>query len=282
MDQKNISIIIPAHNEEASINRCLSALTRPNSDYKVQIIVVCNGCHDKTADLVNAFDSTITCLETEVASKSHALNLGDEVATFYPRIYLDADVILTIEAVNALCLTLTDEKFLATSSCIKMDLDSSSWFVRAFYEVWLNLPYCKAGMIGSGVYALSKKGRERFQKFPDIIADDGYVRCLFTESERPLTVDCYSTVTAPHDLMSLIKITTRSRVGCYELREKFPDLISNEAKNYQTALIDFLLNFKQWPKIMVYVGINIITRVRAKYQIIRKITVWERDDSSRS
>ena len=42
-----------------------------------------------------------------------------------------------------------------------------------------DLPYVREGMIGVGVYALSEKGPERFAEFPDVIADDGYVRMLF-------------------------------------------------------------------------------------------------------
>ncbi len=280
MTQQNVSIIIPAHNEASSITQCLTALIKPDPDYHLQIIVVCNGCQDNTYSIVNALDSTIICLETNIASKSNALNLGDRVAKFYPRIYLDADVVLSIEAVKALCLTLSNKNYLATSSRVNMDLLSSSWFVRAFYEIWLDLPYCKAGMIGSGVYALSEKGRQRFDEFPNIIADDGYVRCLFTEAERPLS-DCYSTVTAPKDLISLIKITTRSRLGRYELKERFPHLLNNETKDYKGAIIELFGNFKLWAKIIVYVGVNIITRIRANYQYNRKITQWERDESSR-
>jgi len=282
MNKQNISIIIPAHNEALSIVKCISALTKPDMACNLQIIVICNGCQDNTYSIVKAFNSSIICLETNIASKTNALNLGDEVAKFYPRIYLDADIVLTIEAIKELCLTLTNKNYLATSSRVKMDLSLSSWFVRAFYDVWLSLPYCKAGMIGSGVYALSKKGRERFQKFPDIIADDGYVRCLFTESERPLTSSCYSTVTAPQNLMSLIKITTRSRLGGYELKEKFPNLINNEVKDYKNALIGSLADISLWPKVIIYVSVNLITRLRANYQYKRKIKLWERDESSRN
>ena len=39
-------------------------------------------------------------------------------------------------------------------------------------------------MIGVGVYALSEEGRRRFDEFPEVIADDGYVRMLFSGTER--------------------------------------------------------------------------------------------------
>ena len=64
-----------------------------------------------------------------------------------------------------------------------IDLRGSSLAVRAYYRIWLRLPYVREGMIGVGVYALSEEGRRRFGEFPEVIADDGYVRMLFS-SER--------------------------------------------------------------------------------------------------
>lgn len=281
MDRQQVSIIIPAYNEAATITQCLQALTQPTLKYALQIIVVCNACQDDTYSIVKAFDSTIICLDSKTASKTQALNLGDKVAKYYPRIYLDADIVLSVDAVYAMCLTLKNKSCLATSVPAKMDTLASSWCVRAFYDIWLNLPYCKLGMMGSGVYALSAKGRKQFQQFPDIIADDGYVRCLFKEQQRLVTSTHYAIVTAPKDLTSLIKIKTRSRLGGYELREKFPDLLANEVKDYPQACIDAGLNFRQWPKIIVYIWVNLIARLRANYQYMSKIRTWERDESSR-
>lgn len=276
-----VSIIIPAYNESAVISSALTSFLESDFLDNNQVIVVCNGCTDETAKIVRQLSPKIICLETDTPSKTNALNMGDSVAMFYPRIYLDADVSISVTTVNEMIKTLNREGTFATSVAAKMDLSSSSWAVKAFYDIWLNLPYCKAGMIGSGVYVLSKQGRSRFQKFPNIIADDGYIRCLFKESERPLTLSYYAIVTAPRDLISLIKITTRSRLGRYELQEKFPELLSNESKDYKAASVEFLLNFMLWPKTIVYVGVNIITRMRAKYQYSRNMTIWERDESSR-
>ncbi|MCK4493962.1 MAG: glycosyltransferase family 2 protein, partial [Methylococcales bacterium] len=199
MSPLQISVIIPAYNEEKIITRCLNALQEQDFKGDLQIIVVCNNCQDQTAAKVSAFNADIVCLETDIGSKTNALNLGDEVATFYPRIYLDADIVLSKNALSDMSLTLENKHHLATSAVAKMDLSHSSWGVKAFYDIWLNLPYCKEGMIGSGVYALSKQGRQHFEKFPLIIADDGYIRCLFTSEQRPLSVNCTAHVSAPRN-----------------------------------------------------------------------------------
>ena len=162
-----------------------------------------------------------------------------------------------------------------------MELSDASWPVRAYYDVWLSLPYCRAGLVGSGVYALSKEGRNRFDEFPDLIADDGYVRCLFNESERGVARGHYSIVTAPRSISGLLKIKTRSRFGRYQLREKYPEIMKNEEKDYRRAMKPFMSDIKSWPKVFVYVLINIVTRFRASRQMKNSISTWERDDSSR-
>lgn len=277
------SVIIPAHNEEFSILRCLEPLLEYNSLHgSLQIIVACNNCTDKTVSIVESCGSEVICLETEIASKANAINLAETVANSYPRVYLDADVFMNINSIEAIINLFNDDSCLAGSVEAKMDLSNSSLAVRYFYDIWLSLPYCKAGMIGSGVYALSEEARSRFDKFPDIIADDGYVRAMFKESERHVTRGNYSTVTAPKNLMSVIKIKTRTRLGRYQLRDKFPNLLRNEVKDFKGAFYELIFDFKLWPKLFVYLSVNMISRLRAKYQYATKQMAWERDESSRS
>ncbi len=97
-------------------------------------------------------------------------------------------------------------------------------------------------MIGTEVYALSEKGRKRFDAFPEIIADDGYVRALFKADERTLVDSCYSLVRAPANLASLLKIKIRSRLGRYELKKKFPELLGNEEKVTAMPRLDIRLD----------------------------------------
>ena len=273
------SIIIPAHNEATTIGNNLTYLLEVSKNLAVQIIVVCNGCHDKTAEIVRSFEEVL-CIETDVASKTFALNLGDQQATSYPRIYLDADVLLPQTSIEAMVKKL-EEGYLAVAPEVSMDYQGCSWAVRAYYEIWLDLPYVKAGMIGAGVYALSEQGRMRFERFPDLIADDGYIRCLFKEDERTIINDVYSIVKAPKDLWSLIKIKTRSRLGRFQLKQMYPHLISNEVKNYSKALEKYILDFFQWPKLIIYLLVNLVSRFRANHQFKSHSLIWERDESNR-
>jgi len=280
---KAISIIIPAHNEEKVIAAALNPLAEAASSGFLEIIVVCNGCTDKTVEVVTSFGDAVKCIVTPIPSKTNALNLGDAAALFFPRIYLDADIILSLDTIRQIAQVLQPGKFLAASPTMQMDLRNSSWPVRSYYEVWQQLPYIKEGMIGTGVYALSQEGRKRFDTFPLIIADDGYIRALFISHERISVDSCHSLVRAPADLNSLLKIKTRSRLGGFELKKKFPELLKNEEKNYHYAVFKLLRKIQLWPKVLVYLYVNLKSRLQAnKHARIQGYTGWDRDESSRN
>ena len=171
---------------------------------------------------------------------------------------------------------------LAAAPVMRMRFLAAPWTVRAFYRVWQQLPYVQEGMIGVGVYMLSEVGRARFGEFPDIIADDGYIRRLFKPNERIRVSECYSIVTAPQTLWGLIKIKTRSRLGGYQLNDAFPELLANEPKEYGSALLALAKVPSLWPSLAIYALVNIVARLRANRMYRQGILkVWERDDSSR-
>lgn len=275
------SIVIPAHNESAVIKKTLMAVLRQVKDND-EVIVVCNGCSDDTAAVARHFEPRVTVLETDVASKTNALNLGDREARSFPRLYLDADVTLGVGALEAIVSALDSGAWQAVSPDPRMNLEGASWAVRAYYEIWLSLPYCRNGMIGAGAYALSEAGRARFGEFPGVIADDGYVRALFRETERSRVETAHAVVNAPLSLQWLIKIKTRSRLGGMELAIKFPGLLKNETKDYSGALNELFANPVKWPKTIVYLYVNLLSRYLAKRRLGDLARYqWEKDLSSR-
>jgi glycosyltransferase involved in cell wall biosynthesis len=277
-------VVVPAHDEERVIARCLEALLRDARPGELEIVVVCNGCTDRTADVAREFGDAVRVLETPTGSKILALNMGDAAATAFPRIYQDADVVLTTDGVRRIAAVLRDGPALAAAPSMDMDLSAASWPVRAYYDVWARLPYTREGMIGVGTYALSREGRARFDEFPDVVADDGYVRMLFTADERVKVDGARVRVTAPAELADLIRIKTRSRLGGYELRTRFPDLVRREqaGKSYGGALGVVVARPWLWVRALAYLWVNVAARLRAGRQLRSgEAYVWERDRSSR-
>jgi len=278
-----ISIIIPAHNESRVIERCLDHITRGAEPGELEVIVVCNGCTDDTAELARRFSSTIRVLETDRASKAHALNLGDRASRGFPRIFVDADVLISIDAIREVAEVLEEGEALVAAPRIEVDTEGVSWTVRAFYQVWTELPYFHTEMIGSGVYGLSREGRSRFRCFPDIIADDSYVRLSFTRAQRRSVASCSFTIFAPSTLRDLLKIKSRGRLGAFQFQEVFPDLAGRDAKPYFPAMIRVLKRPSLWPAIPVYCLVALLTRCSALRRFrTRDFGTWDRDDSARS
>jgi glycosyltransferase involved in cell wall biosynthesis len=279
-----ISIVIAAHNEEEVLGRCLDALLQTARTGELEIAVVCNGCTDRTADVARAYGDAVRVLETPRASKTGALNLGDAAVAGFPRFYVDADVTLPLASVRRIATRLSDGNALAAAPVMNLDLRGSSVAVRAYYRIWVRLPYVRQGMIGVGVYALSDGGRRRFGEFPDVIADDGYVRVLFDAHERIRVDDAPVRIYAPGGVHDLVRIKTRSRLGRYQLAGRFPDLVARErtTKSYGNAMRGIVMRPWLWPAAAVYAAVVLQTRRRARAQLAStEGYVWERDQSSR-
>ena len=146
---------------------------------ELDVVVVCNGCTDDTATIAQGFGTSVRVIETALANKTHALNLGDRVARAFPRIYVDADVVVTLSTIRALAECFKRGDVIAVAPRPHFDLTGCSWPVRAFYDIRCRLPSFDEGIGGSGVYALSEIARRRFDDFPNLVADDTYVRVQF-------------------------------------------------------------------------------------------------------
>jgi hypothetical protein len=251
----------------------------------MDILVVCNGCSDNTAQIARAFGEPVRVVETDIPSKAQALNMGDALTAVFPRFYVDADVVINIESIRKIVALLDQSSTLAAAPRpVDVFLPGTHWAVRGYYRFWTALPYIREGMIAAGVFALSQQGRERFKDFPDVIADDGYVRLLFEPQERAQLPDAVSDVCAPRSLRDLLKIRTRSRMGTLQLSARFPDLVRREmrTKNYGRAFLSILRRPALYLSAFPYAYVTLVSRLRARRQMkeIRDY-VWERDDSSR-
>ena len=89
------SIIIPACNEEKGIVKTLKAIKAQKVDKEV--IVVCNGCTDKTELVSKKYASTISIKDRNV---SLARNLGAKKAKGNILIFIDADIIIQKNCLN--------------------------------------------------------------------------------------------------------------------------------------------------------------------------------------
>ena len=114
-----VSIIIPAHNQEKYIGRCIrSALnqTFPRADY--EIIVVNDGSTDRTPYALKLFAEEITIIDIpEKKGLPGALNMGVRAARGQFIVRIDSDDYVHCEYVNILNMHLQMNKYMDAVAC---------------------------------------------------------------------------------------------------------------------------------------------------------------------
>jgi hypothetical protein len=272
-----VSVVIPAHDEAAVIERCLDTLLADACPGEVVVVVVCNGCSDDTAARARAACPDARVIELPVASKAAALNAGDRCTDLFPRIYLDADVELSTDALRATARALSESGVLCAAPVPRFELQGRPGVVRRYYEVWQQLPYVTDDMVGTGVYGLSAAGRARFGEFPAITADDQFVLQRFERGERRAITDVQFTVHTPSTIRGLLAIRRRAYRGVVEL-EKAGLTRYAAAGGAGHRLRTLARDPRNAVSVACYLLVSIYAKAAAR---LARGTQWERDASSR-
>ncbi|MFS2280440.1 glycosyltransferase [Microbacterium sp. OR21] len=264
---------MPAHNEERVLARTLGPLAAHAARGALEVIVVCNACTDRSADVARGF-AGVTVIETGTASKPHALNLGDAHATAWPRIYLDADIVAAPESIGDTAAALAEGAWLAARPQARFVTTGAGPIVRAYYRARSRVPSLNSAMWGAGVYALSEQGHRRLVSFPDVTGDDLWVDRLFTPAEKTVIGTTPVAVQVPRTLGALIAISRRNVAGA---REPGPDSGQMHAPS---RVVRELAGTVRSPlsavDALVYVGVALCVRLTRS-----SARRWERDDTSR-
>jgi glycosyltransferase involved in cell wall biosynthesis len=271
------SIVIPAHNEEAVIARCLTSLF-DGLPQGVEVVVAANGCTDRTVEVARGTGLAVTVLDLPEPGKIGALNAGDDAVHSLPRIYLDADVVLTGRMADDV-LTALREGAIGARPPVRFDTSASSAIVRSFYRARTKLPTLMHELCIGGFYSLSASARQRFDRFPDIVADDLFVGRLVAADEVTIVDTDPYVVRVPSDARSLLKIMRRSFRGNRELATVLPEMQRATTGSNLSALVRQMTSPQGFVDAVVYASIVVAARLWARWRpgSVR----WERDDSSR-
>lgn len=277
------SVLIAAHNEEAVIGSCLEALSRQRAVEPLQIIVAANGCTDRTADVARRHGAEV--LVTDQPGKANALNLADDLADGYPRIYLDADIALPVNAVELLIGALHDNPTAcAAVPSRELDVAGRPFIVRSYIAISSRHPAFQDGLFGRGVIALSERGRSRFATFPTLIADDLFLDSLFTRQEKIHLDSVTVTVDTPPRVRDLMRRLVRVRRGNAQLRaaarngELNLEVRNTERSAWLTQVVR--KDPRLLPSGVIYAGVTILASLLARRSA--SSTAWGSDRNAQS
>lgn len=288
VDAPPFTVIIPAHNEEAVISRCLQTLLRDApAHHAMQIIIAANGCSDSTVAIAQATAPAALVLDLPVGSKTAAINEANRVAAHFPRIYLDADVECRYASVAALADALRQPNVMTAAPAIDLDVSRCNWLMQSYYRAWARQPYAKAGKGGAGCYGLSAAAISSVGAFPPIIADDIWIHTRFPDDQKRYLTDdgqgqpVFSVVYPPRTVREQIRVEARRQNGNAEVRRLYPSPYFANASN-GGGLSAAFTSGARLSDLVIFFAIKFAARSLALWQRQRgRGGAWTRDLSTR-
>lgn len=276
------SVIIPAHNEERSIARTLTALLDGGERSDLDVVVVCNGCTDDTAGVARRFAPLVRVVEISEASKNAAVRAGNAASSVFPRVHLDADVELPGADVRALTAPLLDDDFLASAPQRSVPRDGCSPLVRWYYDVWEQLPQVRSGLFGRGVVALSAAGQARVSVLPSVMSDDLAMSDAFDEGERIVVDGATVVVRPPRTIRDLVRRRVRVATGNEQAHRGG---VRRQESGTSLSQLGRLAREQPLlaPRMLVFFGVTVVARMLSRRAVrAGDFTTWQRDESSRT
>lgn len=276
-DFPKASVIVPAHNEGAVIDRTLTPLAQLAAAGALEVIVSCNGCTDDTAARASRYPG-VTVLETHKASKIAALNAADAAATRWPRLYLDADIETSPAALAGTIRALNGDGVFAARPEYRNDITGAGAVVRSYYRARSRMPSMSEAMWGAGLYGLSRAGHQRLGVFPAVTADDLYVDQLFPPGRRRVVSGPAVVVRTPRTTRALLQVMTRARNGPAE------QSIDTKGSTLR-ELLGTVIGLRTAVDAVCYAALAVSARQLARRSMRSGENagrlIWQRDDTTR-
>ena len=270
-------VVVPAHNEQAVLGRLLDALGPWTTDDELEVVVVANGCTDRTAEIARSYRG-VRVIELAEGNKQAAMRAGAARAGEGPIVFVDADVVVSRRDVQKLVEAVSAPHILAAAPRRVLDLEGASPVVRSYYRVWTSLPVVVSGLFGRGVIALAPEGYLRVADLPMFIADDLALSESFRPDERRLVGDSEVRVVGPRRLADLVRRRRRISLGVREFESHTP-------RRERTTLVTLWALVRRdplrLPDIAVFLGVTVVTRLAVARDSETSRGEWLRDESSR-
>lgn len=141
---KTISVVIPAHNEEKYVARCIKSVKIAAKYYggTVEIIVVCNRCTDRTADIAQKYGAKVILNEDRCIAKVR--NAGITAARGDVIVTIDCDNRMTKGTLKEVAYLLQTGRYIGGGAPIR--------FERYSFPLYCNDLLCRLSFGITGLY----------------------------------------------------------------------------------------------------------------------------------
>ena len=248
---------------------------------------MCNGCTDRTREVALEYPG-VHVVEIENTGKHFALNEGDRLAgQVFPRFYCDADVRIDADSITALVERLSAGDVLAAGPYADFETAGRSWGMRQYVKSLYSpivATWSESHLVGRGMYGVSRAGRERFDEFPALIADDKFFDDHFSTDEKVVVHDARVTIWTTNTLAELIRSEARvvhgnrqiskfhadesHRGSLGEIATPGPTSTHHPARTIRQWLKDF--RFKDALPLAVYVSVKLLSRLHLAMMSMRR------------
>lgn len=228
----SVTVVIAAHNEEATIGRKLDSVLGSRYDGAMDVVVVTDGCTDRTASVVAGYAHRgVRLLELPRVGKHAALNAAVRTSRAEVLIFSDANGELAVDAVAKLVSPLADPEVGGVAGDQRYrdggaddgvaDGERSYWS----FDRRLKRAESRAGNVVSATGALYAVRRELFQTVVSGVTDDFYVSTGVIAAGRRLVFADDAVVYEPpassagKEYGRKVRVMTRGLQGVVERRE---------------------------------------------------------------
>lgn len=249
------SIVVPVHNEAASIAETASALL-DGLPAGAEVIFICNGCTDASlAILERVAGGRARLLDVPVASKSLAIREAERWTTAFPRFYIDSDVLISGRAVAKMARRLLAREADLVSPRIAMQLDGASLTARLAQHFAMKLPH-QAGDAFHSALGVSRALRERWGDFPEVMSDDTFIEAHVDPGRKAIVQEALLTSTPPQTFGSYVRVRARWERGLWQLQAMGVPI--QRSPNQKRALVRMLFNPRHTLPGLVYFAAKLL------------------------
>lgn len=141
---KTMTVVIPAHNEEKYVARCIRSVKTAAAHYggTVEIIVVCNRCTDRTADIAQKYGAKVIHNEDRCIAKVR--NAGISAASGDVIVTIDCDNRMTKGTLKEIANLLQTGRYIGGGAPIR--------FERYSFPLFCNDLLCRLSFAITGLY----------------------------------------------------------------------------------------------------------------------------------